>query len=106
MWPTSPRWSRRPCASSPRSAEAGGRVFSCMARSRLFVAVLLLAAASSCTIRGCGPTPEEQEIAQADPANLNLEALPESQKTVIVFLGDSLTAGSGLLSTQAFPALI
>jgi acyl-CoA thioesterase-1 len=66
-----------------------------------------MAALSACgQLRGCGPTPEEREIAQADPATLNLQALRESQKTVIVFLGDSLTAGLGLLSNQAYPARI
>jgi acyl-CoA thioesterase-1 len=78
-----------------------------MTRRRLIVVAALLAALPSCTqLRGCAPTPQEQEMAQADPASLNLQALPESQKTVIVFLGDSLTAGWGLVSNQAFPALI
>ena len=78
-----------------------------MTRRRLIFVAAILAALSSCThIRGCAPTPQEQEMAEADPGSLNLQALPESQKTVIVFLGDSLTAGWGLVSSQAFPALI
>jgi acyl-CoA thioesterase I len=78
-----------------------------MTRHRLIASLVLLVAVSSCTqIRGCGPTPEEQEISQSDPAKLNMQALPESRKTTITFLGDSLTAGLGLTSNQAFPALI
>ena len=70
--------------------------------------VLLLLFVSACTVRdaACGrPVPEG---AQAQPAAPPPSAVdPQSGAAfTIVYLGDSLTAGLGLLSEQAFPALV
>jgi acyl-CoA thioesterase-1 len=72
----------------------------------------LLAGVSACSIRdaACGRQPETT-------ATVQTEQVPSPEATPgesgggdggfqIVFLGDSLTAGYGLLTSQAFPALI
>lgn len=70
--------------------------------------LFLLLLVSACTVRdaACGrPVPEG---VQALPAETPASAVDPQSGTpfTIVYLGDSLTAGLGLLSEQAFPALI
>jgi acyl-CoA thioesterase-1 len=81
-----------------------------MVRARTAAALLVLGAASACSFGNvqCGlpkedPSPQTQAPSAAAPSGgrTAANATPE-----IVFLGDSLTAGLGLLSDQAFPALI
>lgn len=76
-------------------------------RARLGLSIVLLAGVSACSLRNvaCGGSdappavsPEPQAAATAEPGTAG--------STRIVFLGDSLTAGYGLLSQQAFPYLI
>src|SRR5512144_2413935 len=69
---------------------------------------LLCAALAAC---GAGGSGEERESAAAAPAATPLAAAaPDSSEAParpkVVVLGDSLTAGLGLLETQAFPALL
>jgi acyl-CoA thioesterase-1 len=66
-------------------------------------AVTTLAACSLRTI-SCGVPPPETPAPAAGPVASTPNAGPAKFK--IVFLGDSLTAGLGLLSDQAFPELI
>ena len=66
----------------------------------------LLFLASACSVRdaACGrPAPQG---AQAGPTAITGETAESTASTTftITFLGDSLTAGLGLLSQQAFPA--
>lgn len=68
-----------------------------------FVAALCVAA---CTQTSCGFGFEKENVPTGDPGSVDLRALPESQKTGITFLGDSLTAGHGLNMAQAYPALL
>lgn len=71
--------------------------------------VLLLLLVSACTVRdvACGKaapegtTAVEKAAAEAKAANPQ-----EAGAFTIVYLGDSLTAGLGLLSGQAYPALL
>ena len=70
--------------------------------------LFLLLLVSACTVRdaACGrPVPEG---AQAQPTATPASAVDPQSGTpfTIVYLGDSLTAGLGLLSEQAFPSLI
>lgn len=80
-------------------------------------AILLLAlTAAACSVRnvGCGvPEPLKPQTQDADPAAPGAPVAATADPTTpgpkaisIVFLGDSLTAGHGLLSQQAYPALI
>lgn len=63
----------------------------------------LIVAASVLQVVGCGREAEQQTIAQAveSPATAR-----ETPKPVIVCFGDSLTAGLGLLTDQAYPKLL
>jgi acyl-CoA thioesterase-1 len=74
------------------------------------VAVLAAVVAAACgQMPGCGfgfDVEREPAPPPTDPAATDLRSLPESQRTVIAFLGDSITAGSGLTMVQAYPALI
>jgi acyl-CoA thioesterase-1 len=82
---------------------------------RIAIAFLALAAVS-CSVRnvGCGvPEPLKPQVNDADAAATTPGGAETGDPTTsgprpisIVFLGDSLTAGLGLLSQQAFPALI
>lgn len=82
--------------------------------SRRAAIVLLAMTAAACSVRnvGCGvPEPLKPQVNDADPSApagtaANDPAAPASKAITVVFLGDSLTAGFGLLSQQAFPALI
>lgn len=79
-----------------------------MARIRLssLGSVLLLFCAVGCSVRAaaCGPTVESEAVlTEAQRA----EALGVEPATVeIAVLGDSLTAGFGLLQSEAYPALL
>jgi acyl-CoA thioesterase-1 len=79
-------------------------------RQTTLVALTILAAAA-CSLRsvGCGvPPPPTQTEAQpgGQPPTPDTAAGGGSGTTNIVFLGDSLTAGLGLLTEQAYPHLI
>jgi acyl-CoA thioesterase I len=68
--------------------------------------------AAACSLRNVacgvpGAKTDQQATSVLDPASSPQSAPDAPPKTFnIVFLGDSLTAGLGLLSEQAFPALI
>jgi acyl-CoA thioesterase-1 len=82
--------------------------------SRRTAIVLLAMAAAACSVRnvGCGvPEPLQVKTNDADAstpggAETGDPTTAGPKPITIVFLGDSLTAGLGLLSQQAFPALI
>jgi acyl-CoA thioesterase-1 len=65
--------------------------------------MLAVTLVSACTQPG-----SSQGVRQAEesPAYDEPDRAPASSRVVIAFLGDSLTAGLGLLSTQAYPSLI
>jgi acyl-CoA thioesterase-1 len=71
---------------------------------------MLAVIAASCSLQNVGcRMPEElapQADASAPAASTGDPGNPAPRGFTIVFLGDSLTAGSGLLSQQAFPALV
>lgn len=79
-------------------------------RRILFLA--LVVGLSACSLRNvaCGlpPPPTAQAPAPGQPTTAASQSADpaEAPKTRIAFLGDSLTAGFGLLSNQAFPARI
>ena len=80
----------------------------CMHARRLALCVLLLAA-SACSLRtvGCGvPAPPPVDTTAAAPDDTGGSDPSGAGGTRIVFLGDSLTAGLGLLTQQAYPHLI
>jgi acyl-CoA thioesterase-1 len=76
---------------------------------RTFLTLALLAI-SACSVRdaACGRPPDTTSTGaapvEAPPAVSSAD--PASGSVVVAFLGDSLTAGYGLLSDQAFPALL
>lgn len=73
------------------------------ARAAACIAVWLLSAAAC----NRGSTPPDERAAPAPPAAPAAPANPtETGLPKIVVLGDSLTAGYGLLELQAFPALL
>src|SRR6266550_2885669 len=82
--------------SFPRTSRAAG-----------WLGVLLLGVAPAACHRG-SPAPQSQ--APAAPVAPKAPAAPktpdDSGRPKIVVLGDSLTAGYGLLELQAFPALV
>jgi acyl-CoA thioesterase-1 len=70
---------------------------------------LLLLAISGALLVGCTPGPPDQAARDAEAAAAAVVApdrVPASRRIVIAFLGDSLTAGAGLMTNQAYPALI
>lgn len=76
--------------------------------TRRVMLVLMAAALAGCSFRnvGCGvPKSEEAAAGEAAPAGRPAVAA-DSGAFKIAFLGDSLTAGLGLLSEQAYPAQI
>ena len=81
-----------------------------MPRVRVLLSLAALLAASACSFTNLQCGLPQQEAAQQTPAPPADPAAPGGGvRTVtpqIVFLGDSLTAGFGLLSDQAFPALL
>jgi acyl-CoA thioesterase-1 len=70
--------------------------------------VLLALAAAGALAAGCGPAPEPPHAATGTvPASGGSGGGSGGGGTLqIVFLGDSLTSGSGLLTEQAYPALV
>jgi acyl-CoA thioesterase-1 len=56
------------------------------------------------SLAACGSSSEESDAAASDRARA--AAVPASERPVVLFLGTSLTAGLGLESEQAYPALI
>ncbi len=75
---------------------------------RTFLTVALLAI-SACSVRdaACGrPSDTATTPVPVDAPPPVSSADPSSGAVVIAFLGDSLTAGLGLLSDQAYPALL
>lgn len=79
-----------------------------MTRSRLsfWSPALLLLLAVGCSVReaACGrPLPEPTVLSESEQAAAKGEELPRVQ---IAVLGDSLTAGFGLLQAEAFPSLL
>ena len=82
-----------------------------MRTRRLSLAVLLLMAGAACSLRNvaCG-VPAPGPPVEVQPEAVTAPAEPAggggSGATHIVFLGDSLTAGLGLLTEQAYPHLI
>jgi len=76
------------------------------ARRSRWLSPLLLLAVAGCSVRdaACGRRVENPvPMSETQVAALKGEALPVVQ---IAFLGDSLTAGLGLLQNEAYPALI
>jgi len=79
-----------------------------MTRSRISVWApgLLLLLAVGCSVRdaACGRAPENlPPLTEAEQAALDGEAPP---RVAVAILGDSITAGLGLLQHEAFPALL
>jgi acyl-CoA thioesterase-1 len=73
--------------------------------SRLHAVVALavgLAVAAACG----GPAPGQGAPAGGDQLVVEPGQLPEADKVVIAFLGDSLTAGLGLTTLEAYPSLL
>ena len=87
-----------------------------MSLLRRFLAqsLYLLLFAALFSLAGCGESPdaERSEAPDSSPtAEADTPAAPvaepeESERTLVVFLGDSLTAGFGLDAEQAFPHLV
>lgn len=76
------------------------------ARPSRWLPILLLLAVAGCSVRdaACGrPVDNPAPMSEVQVAALKGEAPPVVQ---IAFLGDSLTAGMGLLQNEAYPALI
>jgi acyl-CoA thioesterase-1 len=68
--------------------------------------VCLLVASTACNgaAVGCGRQPDAEQLPQT-PTEAPV-ARTDDERPKIVVLGDSLTAGLGLLDTQSFPALV
>jgi acyl-CoA thioesterase-1 len=83
-----------------------------VARARVVLGVLVLLAASACSFGNvqCGlPSEQAGAPAPAAPADPAAPGGASGRRTVtpeIVFLGDSLTAGYGLLQDQSYPAIV
>jgi acyl-CoA thioesterase-1 len=74
-------------------------------RARLLSPLLLIVIAG-CSVRdaACGrPAPENLPLTETQKAQLTGQELP---RVAVAFLGDSLTAGFGLLQNEAYPALV
>jgi acyl-CoA thioesterase-1 len=72
-------------------------------------AVIALAAAAACSLRdaACGSQPQSNApVATPEQVQATGGGPASPSRFKIVFLGDSLTAGLGLLSEQAYPVLI
>jgi acyl-CoA thioesterase-1 len=77
-------------------------------RSPRIVALGLIFLASACTLRdaACGrPGPEVAQVPEQPSATAPIDPTVGAQVHV-AFLGDSLTAGLGLLSQQAYPQIV
>jgi acyl-CoA thioesterase-1 len=63
--------------------------------------------ACACSLSGCGSWGPERAAAPPVPAaERTASELPATEDPLVVFLGDSLTAGYGLSADRAFPALV
>ena len=83
------------------------RSFSRVTRAAGWVAVLLLGLAPAACNRGSTPQQAATAAAPAAPKAAAAPKIPdESGRPKVVVLGDSLTAGYGLLEQQAYPALL
>ncbi len=69
--------------------------------SRLRIGALVL----GWNLMSCGPAPEQPESPASSPGG-RLEISADSSAPLVVFLGDSLTAGMGVAESEAFPALL
>src|SRR5262245_24648917 len=67
--------------------------------------VLTTALALSSLAAACGGVGQNSQ-SQEPPPVLGENGLPQPRRIVIAFLGDSITAGYGLTSLQAYPAKI
>lgn len=68
-------------------------------------AAFVLIAATTAFAVACAPSPQPASETPADSTEIPEPGqLPSSSRRVIVVLGDSLTAGLGLLTDEAFPA--
>src|SRR5437762_6263896 len=76
-------------------------MLSCLLAVTRGIAVL----AALAIVAGCRAAAPESSQADQAPV-LDSSGFPQQHKTVIAFLGDSLTEGQGLTSLQAFPAQI
>ena len=81
-----------------------------MTPPRVIALLAATALISACSLRNvaCGrPAPSQETITDPAAAPASGSSEPAEAKTFkIAFLGDSLTAGLGLLSQQAYPALV
>ncbi|HUF47102.1 MAG TPA: arylesterase [Vicinamibacterales bacterium] len=82
-----------------------------MTSFRVGLSLVALALSSACTVAGVGCSlpsapPEGEAAADAVPAEGGGAPVSTTGVVGIAFLGDSLTAGFGLLSEQAYPALV
>ena len=84
------------------------RHFSLDATLALVVLIPWLLAAAACqrTEHGAAPAPAAAPAAAPPAAPLKTAPSPLPAAPVVVFLGDSLTAGLGLPADQAYPALL
>jgi acyl-CoA thioesterase I len=76
---------------------------------RRFLLTALLIPLAACSLRNvsCGlPPPPPPQTDPSQPVTAASPSPAQSSTLKIAFLGDSLTAGLGLLSNQAYPALI
>jgi acyl-CoA thioesterase I len=80
-----------------------------MPTRRLLVSLLAVAALSACSFRSLSCSmPQREEPLQPAPRSGGERALEpgETPRLPIVFLGDSLTAGYGLMTDEAYPSLL
>ena len=77
-------------------------------RARALAAPFLLALLAACSVRNaaCGTPAQQASREAAGPAAAATSSGGEPAKIRVVFLGDSVTAGLGLLTAEAYPALI
>ena len=70
--------------------------------------IRFLVAACCCLLTSCGTPPAERQATEdVPPLASRTEAAPEQDdRVLVVFLGDSLTAGYGLEEEQAHPAIV
>jgi acyl-CoA thioesterase-1 len=75
-----------------------------LSRRRFVLSSIALVAISGCSLRNvsCG-TPPEPQVAQAPAPE---DPTPGGRTLTIAFLGDSLTAGLGLLSQESYPSVL
>ena len=74
-------------------------------KSAVFVASFALVASGATACNRSDPPPAER-AAPAQPAQPAPASNPDDRRAKIVCLGDSLTAGLGLVETQAYPSVL